>query len=114
MNIGVEGYVSVTEINQLSIRFDLIKYYEMRALTAVTLGTMSAGYLINLKSTSGTFNNFIQRISQRISRICDLNDNTRMLLFSQGITYDLEEILIPDPYVGTLVVTYSHGMLIVF
>lgn len=86
----------------------------MRALTVITLGTMSASYLINLKQPRDTFNNMFQRIGQRVNRISMLNDNTRKLLFNQKINYDLQEILIPDPYIGTLQVTYSHAMLIVF
>lgn len=111
--IGVEGYVAVTEINYLGNRFDLIKNYEMRSLTVITLGTMAGGYLVNLKQPPLTFNNMIERLSQRVNRICDLNDNTRKFLFSQNINYDLQEIIIPDPYVAVYYVTYSHAMLIV-
>jgi hypothetical protein len=113
MTLGVEAAVSVSEINDLSTRFLLIKHYEQRYKVSVVLAGMARSYMPNLKRTASVFDPFLLRIIGRIDRTAAHNNMIRHLLFSQGLEYDLEPVTVPDGVNGSRVVSFSHGMLMV-
>ncbi len=113
MALGVEAAVSVSEINDLSTRFLLIKHYEQRYKVSIVLAGMARSYMPNLKRTASVFDPFLLRIIGRIDRTAAHNNMIRHLLFSQGLEYDLEPVTVPDGVNGSRVVSFSHGMLMV-
>jgi len=80
----------------------------------MAISSAEKSYISNLKKTKDVFNALLGRISGRLEIINRYNLETRKLLFTQKLEYDLEEISIPEVDGGYRKVQFSHALLVVF
>lgn len=105
--------VALNEANNLTMRLELIKFYEMRFLVIEVQGTMAKSYMINFNLGKTSFNNYRTRIVERVGKLAMLNSDTIRSLLDNKFNYDSDILEIPDNYTGVWEVSFGHATIIV-
>ena len=106
---------ALTETNNLSDRFTLVKYYGLRQQMVCLLTSGMQNFMLALDGGGeAMFNAWIQSNIAHDNDLSDYNDSVMKLMIAQDLNYDFEQITIPDLSSGQYTVTFSHAMLRVF
>ncbi|MDR3547260.1 MAG: PAS domain S-box protein [Candidatus Pacebacteria bacterium] len=107
-----EMLVSAFEMTDLKDRFELIQMYHLRYKMDVALASMLSVYASNLAKGRTSFNLFLTRTIGRANTLSSYNEQTRKLMYAQGLDYEMDMLTVPDIPSGEREVTFGHSQLI--